>query len=988
MLTHDPSLQTPLPTPSRPTGTAPPQRRLMTIVAIELDPQGEDAEDAALAIGQSIDAVGRLTGELGGRVESVVGRRIIVSFGAPAHDDDLQRAEQFAHRAAELLPVARAGIAAGWALVQRDQLPPIVGTVVDEARALLERAAAGEVVVDASAERTVRSVPGFVGRNDELGRLEELVTSALCGARPLHVAVVGDAGVGKSRLVDELRRRTECNGRWLVAQCGGSGSAVNPLAAVVDDALLEGLDLDPSDRQWLRHCLGVATASAAPVPEHGERVAGCSTLLSALAGQQPTVLVVEDVHVSSSDIERCLAEAVATIEDQPLVVLTTSRPSGRLPPRSAVSIGLGGLGDAATDELMEDLLPTGAVSDAQRRALRRRSGGNPLYAIHFANLVGEGGWDGSVPATVWSVLAARLDLLDPTQREVVVAVEVLGQQIDPGQLAEVASVDVNDVASALAALVAGGLLERTATGQPRFTHALIGEVAYAQLSRSTRARLHQAAADSIERRAGERLDLHAMAVVRHLAEVAKAQEADGVDSDAVRRRVFDLMVLAGDRLADVPEEGVDAPVTARQAEVLSRLGRLVDAEEVAGDAVEAARVAGDRSAQARSLVVLGNVRWLRGDTAACLEALQEARDLLAATPSDPASVDVLGELAFVSALLGRTDEAMALAEEGLLLASEHGVVGRDVRCLTTRGAARLLRGDLGGYDDFTAALDHALAAGLSFESAMAYHNLADLHWQGDSPAASLALNGRGLDLAVRRGLGLSADWLRANRAQVCFDAGRWDEVLDLTAVVLGHEALTADGQAGTSCEVYAARVRLWRGDVEGAQRGMERFLPRARRHAVTQQLGTALIVAGLVEAAAGDPGRGADLAAEFCTLTETTQAYRHMELADTLRLLLADGRLEEARVAAAESTALPTVRNVAQSATATALLAEAGGDSGAGAAWVEAAERWRAFGHPLEEHLAATTRRPGACGGAGAAATARERSTLTGCPATLLRHDG
>ncbi len=107
VLTHDPSLQTPLPAPSRPTGTPPAQRRLMTIVAIELDPQGEDAEDAALAIGQSIDAVGRLTGELGGRVESVVGRRIIVSFGAPAHDDDLQRAEQFAHRAAELLPVAR-----------------------------------------------------------------------------------------------------------------------------------------------------------------------------------------------------------------------------------------------------------------------------------------------------------------------------------------------------------------------------------------------------------------------------------------------------------------------------------------------------------------------------------------------------------------------------------------------------------------------------------------------------------------------------------------------------------------------------------------------------------------------------------------------------------------------------------------------------------------------------------------------------------------
>ena len=980
VLTHDASLRAPLLVPGPTTGSSPAQRRLMTIVALELDPHDEDAEDAARSIARSIEAVSRLADDLGGRVESVIGRRIVVSFGAPAHDDDLQRAEQLAHQAAELLTGARAGVATGWALVQRDQLPPIVGTVIEEAGAQLERAAAGEVVVDGSAGRATRPEPPFVGRRDELGRLQELVTTALCRARPVHIALVGDAGVGKSRLVDELRSRTECPARWLVARCGASGGADNPLAAVVDDRLLEGLDMDPSDRQWLRQCLGVAT-TAAIVSEHGERVAGCSTLLSALSRQQPTVLVIEDVHVSASDIERCLAEAIATVGDEPLVVVTTSRPSGRLPPRSAASIGVGGLGDRETDELLEDLLPGGVISEAQRRALRRRSGGNPLYAIHFAQLVREGGWDGSVPPTVWSVLAARLDRLDPTQAEVVVAVEVLGQQIDPGQLAEVASLDVSDVASALTALMAGGLVERSAAGQPRFTHALIGEVAYAQLSRSTRARLHQVAADSIERRAGERLDLHAMAAARHLDEVAKALEADGLDSYPVRRKAFDLMVLAGDRLADVPEEGIDAPVTARHAEVLGRQGRLVEAEAAAGDALEAAQLAGDRSAEARCLAVIGNIKWLRGDTAACLEALHEGRNRIASTPSDRASLDVLAELAFVSALLGETDEAIALAEEGLLLAGELGAVGREVRCLSARGAARLLRGDLGGYDDFTTALDRALAGGLSFESAMAYHNLAELHWQGDGPAPSLTLNGRGLDLAVRRGLGMSADWLRANRAAVCFDAGRWDETLDLSMIVLGHEALTADGQAGTACEVCATRVRLWRGDVEEAHRGMDRFLPRARRHAVTQQLGSALIVAGLVETASGNPTRGADLAAEFCVLTETTHAYRHMELADTVRLLLADGRLEEARAAAAETTAIPTVRNLAQSATATALVVEASGDPGAAEAWVEAAERWRAFGHPLEEHLATTRVDP-------ARAEELAKQLRLRSPATLLRHDG
>ena len=85
----------------------------MTIVALELDPHDEDAEDAARSIARSIEAVGRLADDLGGRVESVIGQRIVVSFGAPAHDDDLQRAEQLAHQAAELLTGARAGVATG-----------------------------------------------------------------------------------------------------------------------------------------------------------------------------------------------------------------------------------------------------------------------------------------------------------------------------------------------------------------------------------------------------------------------------------------------------------------------------------------------------------------------------------------------------------------------------------------------------------------------------------------------------------------------------------------------------------------------------------------------------------------------------------------------------------------------------------------------------------------------------------------------------------
>ncbi len=162
------------------------------------------------------------------------------------------------------------------------------------------------------------------------------------------------------------------------------------------------------------------------------------------------------------------------------------------------------------------------------------------------------------------------------------------------------------------------------------------------------------------------------------------------------------------------------------------------------------------------------------------------------------------------------------------------------------------------------------------------------------------------------------------------------------------------------CAVWSARIHVWRGDLDHATRLMEVFLPRARQHAVIQQVGPALIVAGLIATASGRADEGAAYAEEYCELTERTRAYRHMEIADVVRLLVAASRTDRA-AAATDNDVIPTFRNECESRSAEATLARARGDANAAEIFRQAADLWRAFGHPLEEHLAlvpATARRP------------------------------
>ena len=318
-----------------------------------------------------------------------------------------------------------------------------------------------------------------------------------------------------------------------------------------------------------------------------------------------------------------------------------------------------------------------------------------------------------------SLIAARFDLLAPLQRAMLFAAAVADQPFCSGQLAAMQGVDEGATELALRHLVDKALVVTSAHGEMSIAHDLVREVAYEHLSRGARARLHEAAARWLEHHAGDRLAERAMPIAHHLAAAATAREEDGEDSSDLRHDSFRMMIVAGDRLRGLSvdaagplsdEVRIDlstadvAEVHRQRAAALARAGRLGEAATVAERGLDAARQVDDRSLQARLSAMVGEVRWLAGHTASCLEALEEALALVEGLPMDRAAAEALASLAFVTALRGRPAEAIVLAERGLGLARELGLADKEVRCLNARGAALLLQGNLEGYNDFMRAL--------------------------------------------------------------------------------------------------------------------------------------------------------------------------------------------------------------------------------------------------------------------------------------------
>ena len=577
----------------------------------------QDPERTRVMLDRFYDAMAEEIELAGGTVEKFVGDAVMAAFGAPAALED--HAERALHAAlgmqrrlqdlfGEQLAL-RIGVNTGEVVVGRPREGSsfVTGDAVNVGARLEQAAAPGEILVG---ERTAMAVRGafeldepvtiqakgkpdgvaarrlvralslmrprgvgglrtvFVGRDEELARLREAYARVVGEERACLVAIAGDAGVGKSRLVRELwawlaeqePQPLQRTGRCLSY---GHGTTYWPLAEILREHF-ELQDDDGADValerlgrfRYLGLTLGLDVAPGLHPLAARERLHDSwAELLQELVTERPAVVLVEDVHWAEDDLLDLL-DSLVTQVDGPLLVIATARPEllERRPAWHRHALELEAFHEATAGQLLDGLV--GVELPAQlREAVVERAEGNPFFVEELlATLIDRGvlqrengGWTFAelpegfdVPDTVQSVLAARIDLLPPAEKAALQAAAVIGRIFWTGPVYElVGGAPDFDLLSErdFVRRRAGSSL----SGEREYAikHALTREVAYASLPKAKRAQLHAAFAQWIER-SGEASDENAPLLAHHYAEAVRTEDLDlawaGRDDEAAELR--------------------------------------------------------------------------------------------------------------------------------------------------------------------------------------------------------------------------------------------------------------------------------------------------------------------------------------------------------------------------------------------------------------------------------------------------------------------
>jgi DNA-binding SARP family transcriptional activator len=545
---------------SAPASFTQPTRQLRRLVALAaaLDGHASDTNLLALEALPALltdwrEAATRVVQAAGGDVYAWMGNQMLATFGRHlARIDDPRRAADCAlalHRRARDLAVppfgglqVRIGLAVGGALVDGTHGPDsVVGQVLTDAQALLNRAAPGAILADAAMEpelgpRFAASAAGdgaiallaegnpvsrgqpLSGRAGELAQLEALAAAARSGTG-LVIVLAGEAGIGKTRLVTALRDRLtaagwEAHGAHIVEELDGA-AAVTP-RRMISRSLLglqgsEGGTIDSLPRArtvprvilpWLRQIAGAEAPSAAgasqdaqrDLPESG-RAEAFAALLGLACVERPQLLVVEDAHWAGATTRLQLAELAEAVRRCRALLLVTSRPAedrqanawqDRAGPTLTMELGRMTTPDLAA---MASALGIADRDLAQRCAAR--ADGNPLFLRQLVTAVRAGeDPEQALPGSVASLVQGRLDRLHPAERQLLGAAAVLGRDVPVDMLEAVTGMcdlHLSDEAQSALAIIEHGRLQ--------FAHALVRDAIRATLLPSDRKALHLAAAE-------------------------------------------------------------------------------------------------------------------------------------------------------------------------------------------------------------------------------------------------------------------------------------------------------------------------------------------------------------------------------------------------------------------------------------------------------------------------------------------------------------
>ena len=474
------------------------------------------------------------------------------------------------------------------------------------------------------APRPKRTLSAFVGRRGEMALLVDLATLAL-GGRGQVISVVGEPGMGKSRLVHELTQALSANGdvTMVEGRCVSYGSLVPylPLADLIRACCDIGESHTPDDirqamaravtesnlpadaGEWLLRLVGIvdhpiASPALSPEAVKGRTFEALRTLLLSASARTPLIIVIEDIHWIDRTSEEFLTMLVERLMAVGAMLVTTYRPGYRPPwmDRSyATQMTLTPLTTAESGQLVESVDLEQRLSPDVAAAILVKAEGNPFFLEELTRTLADEGTDPeAIPNTVQGVIMARLDRLPEVAKRLLQTASVLGREV-PLELLRCIWRGAGDFTPQLVELSRLELLYERRDGDHSvyvFKHALTQEVAYDSLLARDRREVHLAAARALQELYSDRLDEIAARLAYHYARtdlvdeavrwlIRSADQAARVYSNAEALLHLDL---ARRRLERLPEglarDRLTIDVALRHAHSLYFLGRFQDSVEV------------------------------------------------------------------------------------------------------------------------------------------------------------------------------------------------------------------------------------------------------------------------------------------------------------------------------------------------------------------------------------------------------------------------
>ncbi len=566
----------------------------------------------------------------GGTIEKYIGDAIMAVFGLPRmHEDDAQRAVRAAARMRGALAELNVTLRAEFGVTLENRTGVNTGEVVTgdtgtsqrlatgdtvNVAARLEQAApTGEVLIGESTYRLVRdavevvrveplTLKGkpepvlayrllsvaegatttgpvdlpLVGRAGEIAALDAEFRRSVAGPECRLVTLLGEAGVGKSRLIEEFVRSIADEAVVLQSRCLSYGDGITywPLAEVFRQAAgIVPEDGEEDARAKLASHLGERLAEATSRIESvmglSEQLYGKDELfwavravLQDLVRRRPLVVVFDDIHWAEPTFLDFIEQLLDASLGVPLFLvcaarheLREDRPSFAAGRRAASQIELGELSHEDSGLVVRNLLGEASLTGPLGRRILRLAGGNPLFIEQMLSMLIDdellreqaGRWvfsgaaeDVSVPGTVSALLGTRLDRLGPVERRVVESASVIGLEFSSGAV----SVLVQDAAARtdlehpLAALCNKQLIRRAEPSTAddfQFSHILVRDTAYTRLLKRTRARLHERFAAWLTDTFGSRLAEYEEILGYHLEQSFRYRSELGPVDDHARR---------------------------------------------------------------------------------------------------------------------------------------------------------------------------------------------------------------------------------------------------------------------------------------------------------------------------------------------------------------------------------------------------------------------------------------------------------------------